>query len=297
VPVDLPSVDRGSVDRGGVDHRGGGGSADDRCTEGEDVRTAVERARAYFERFAAEYDDAARESGWRLNGRLAAALAGVGPVRRAVDLACGTGETLDELAQALPGAELVGVDVAAAMVATAAERVPRATVVRADLRDFVAGAGDGRFDVVTVIGGFEFTPDLPGLLHDVRRVVAPGGHLVFTYEPVVDGWMPQTRRIETNLGSNGLELTTFRWEPGEVGAGFGDWETVRSAFLAAYLRDDVPTVYGWLHFRRLPAAVATDHRPPAPVAAVAGVACDADGVQPTVPGLNSPGSNRDRRSG
>ena len=83
------------------------------------------RARAYFEQFAAEYDKAARESGWRLNGRLAGALAGVGPVGRAVDLACGTGETLAELERALPGCELVGVDLAAAMAERAAARVPR----------------------------------------------------------------------------------------------------------------------------------------------------------------------------
>lgn len=52
-------------------------------------------------------------------------------------------------------------------------------------------------------------------------MVAPGGRLVFTYEPVLDGWSPQSRRVETNLGSNGLELTTFRWEPGDVTSGFG----------------------------------------------------------------------------
>ena len=211
---------------------------------------AVERARAYFEQFAAEYDTAARESGWRLNGRLAEALAGVGPVRRAVDLACGTGETLEQLTRVLPGADLVGVDLAASMVARSAARVPSATVVRADIREFVVDTPDGWFDVVTVIGGFEFTPDLPGLLDDVRRVVAPGGHLVFTYEPVLDGWPPQAQRVETNLGSNRLELTTFRWDPDEVAAGFPGWETQRSALLAAYQRDGVPTVYGWLHFRR-----------------------------------------------
>lgn len=250
MPVDPPAVDAHAVDPPAVDTPAVDTPAVDRATDDGTAQDAVDRARDYFERFAEEYDDAARESGWRLNGRLVAALAGIGPVRRAVDLACGTGETLDELARALPGAEVVGVDLAAAMVIRSARRVPRATVVRADLRQFVADAPDGWFDVVTVVGGFEFTPDLPGLLHGVRRLVAPGGHLVFTYEPVLDGWPPQTQRVETNLGSNGLELTTFRWEPGEVASGFAGWETVRSALLAAYRRDDVPTVYGWLHVRR-----------------------------------------------
>ena len=261
-----------------VDRATVAGGADD-----VDAQAAVDRARAYFERFAAEYDGAARESGWRLNGRLAVALSDVGPVRRAVDLACGTGETLDELARALPGAELVGVDLAAAMVDRSARRVPQATVVQADLRDFLTEAPDAWFDVLTVVGGFEFTPDLPGLLHQVRRVVAPGGHLVFTYEPVLDGWPPQSRRVETNLGSNGLELTTFRWEPDEVNSGFADWETVRSALLAAYQRDDVPTVYAWLEYRR-PAGPCT----PAPDAAPAAAAAP---DSPMSGGLSSPGSS------
>jgi len=256
VPVDRATVDRAA-------------DAADAAAAG----AAVERARAYFEQFAAEYDDAARESGWRLNGLLAQALAGVGPALRAVDLACGTGETLDELARALPGAELVGVDLAAAMVDRSAERVPRATVVQADLRDFLADTPDGWFDVVTVVGGFEFTPDLPGLLHQVRRVVAPDGHLVFTYEPVLNGWPPQSRRVETNLGSNGLELTTFRWEPGEVASGFAGWETVRSTLLAAYQRDNVPTVYAWLQYRR-------------PAGRVAPAPATSSGA-----GVNSPGSS------
>ncbi len=208
------------------------------------------RARRYFEQFADEYEEAARSSGWRLNGRLAGELAGLGPVGRAVDLACGTGTTLNELHQALPSAELFGVDLADAMVERAARAEPGATVVRADVRTFVGSATAGSFDLVTAIGGFEFTPDLPGLLGGVRRMVASGGHLVFTYEPVLAGWPPQGQRIETNLGSNGLELTTYRWEPGEVTAGFDGWEAVRSELLVAYLRDELPTVYGWLHYRR-----------------------------------------------
>ena len=210
---------------------------------------ATARARAYFEEFAAGYDDAARDSGWLLNGRLVESLDGVGPVAAALDLACGTGTTLAELQISLPGAALVGVDIAGAMVERAAQRVPKARCIRADLRTFVDGT-DERFDVVTVIGGLEFTPDLPGLLAGIRRLVRPGGHLVLTYEPVLSGWAPQSSRVETNLGSNGLELTTFRWEPGEVAAALDGWPVISSRLLAAYQRDGLPTVYGWIHVRR-----------------------------------------------
>ena len=237
---------------------------------------ATARARAYFEDFAHDYDDAARDSGWLPNGRLAEALADAGfapgpgadqdvgpdgdpacgpsagpsvePTVRALDLACGTGTTLAVLEGALPRATLVGVDVAETMVRIAAERVPRARCLRADLRDYVERS-DERFDVVTAIGGFEFTPDLPGILLGVRRLVQPGGHFFFTYEPVLEGWDPQSARVETNLGSNGFELTTFRWDPGEVAAALDGWVTVSDTLIAAYRRDGVPTIYGWLHVR------------------------------------------------
>jgi SAM-dependent methyltransferase len=215
---------------------------------------AIVRARRYFEEFAAGYDEAARDSGWLLNGRLVEALSEVGPVDDALDLGCGTGATLCELEQVLPGAILVGVDIAEAMVIRAATRVPTARCVVADLREYVDET-DERFDVVTAIGAFEFTPDLPGILRGVRRLVRPGGHLVLTYEPILDGWDPQAERVETNLGSSGLELTTFRWQPGEVAASLDGWPTVSSQLLVAYRRDGLPTVYGWLHVRRPPAGI------------------------------------------
>ena len=212
------------------------------------------RARAYYEEFAGGYTEAAAEAGWSLNGRLGASLSGVRPVHRAVDLACGTGETLRELARALPGAALVGVDLAGSMADRSAARVPSATVVRDDLRSFVAATPDGWFDVVTCIGGLEFVPHLPALLAGLGRVVAPGGRLVVTYEPLLPGWPAQADREGTDLGSNGLDLTTFRWEPAEVIAPFADWTVVEDVVLPAYRRDGVPTVYAWLHLVRPPGA-------------------------------------------
>ena len=212
---------------------------------------ASTRARGYFEQFAAEYDEAARSSGWRLNGRLVGALAGVGTG------AAGGRPRLwhgHHVGRAAPGVarrpSWSGWTWRTPWSSGPLPRCPGATVVRADVRDFVGGTAAGTFDVVTAIGGFEFTPGLPGLLDGVRRMVAPGGHLVFTYEPVLAGWPPQEQRVETNLGSNGLELTTYRWEPGEVATGFDGWEPLRSELLVAYLRDELPTVYGWLHYRR-----------------------------------------------
>lgn len=209
----------------------------------------LDRARAYFDRFAEEYDDAAATAGWLPNDLLADELPAVGSVGSAVDLACGTGRTLAVLRRALPGADLVGVDVSPAMLGRARERVGDARYVQADVAGFVDRC-DEEFDLVTAIGGFEFVSDLPSVLHGARALVRPGGHLVVTYEPLIAGWQPQAARVETNLGANGLDLTTFRWESGEVEQGFDGWRCLRNRLVVAYLRDRLPTLYGWLHYRR-----------------------------------------------
>jgi SAM-dependent methyltransferase len=215
----------------------------------------VVRAQAYFDAFAHDYDEAADGAGWVLNDLLAEGLSTVGPVRTALDVACGTGATLEVVRRAFPGAALTGLDVSAPMLERAQRRVPVATFVHADAARYAADAAaalrpDARFDLVTAIGGLEFTADLPAVLADLGRLVRPHGHLVVTYEPVIAGWEPQEARMETNLGSNGLELTTVRWEADELMPGFVDWMQVRSLVVAAYQRDGVPVVYHWIHVRR-----------------------------------------------
>ena len=207
------------------------------------------RARAYFEDFAAAYDDAAAEAGWVANDLLVGELPPVPAVRDAVDLACGTGHTLAVLRSAYRDAVLTGVDIAGAMLDRARRRVPDAHLVRADLGTFLACPPDP-VDLVTAVGGLEFVVGLPEVLAGVRRLVRPGGHVVLTYEPLIEGWTPQASRRETNLASNGMDLTTVRWEPHEIAAGFSGWQVVSSRLVAAYVREGVPTVYGWLHYRR-----------------------------------------------
>ncbi len=93
-----------------------------------------------------------------------------------LDAGCGTGRVAIELAR--HGIDVVGVDVDASMLATAAERAPELRWVTADL----VGLDLGRtFDVVVMAGNVpHFTP--PGteadLVASVARHVAAGGCLV-----------------------------------------------------------------------------------------------------------------------
>ncbi len=95
-----------------------------------------------------------------------------------LDLACGTGAVTSHLADA--GATVVGLDSSAKMIAVAKERVPNATFVVGDMRDFNLGQ---RFDLVIcafnslqhMLTGQAFR----AALKQVKRHLAPDGVFCF----------------------------------------------------------------------------------------------------------------------
>jgi SAM-dependent methyltransferase len=216
----------------------------------------VDQVGSFYEEFADTYDDVAEEARWMANDALAGELVAVHAVDSALDLACGTGQTLHVLRRAFPEAELVGLDLSVGMLRIAGERVGDARLVHSDIGSFVVSTSE-QFDLITSIGGLEFVSDLPAVLGDLRMLVRPLGHLIFTYEPVIEGWEPQAAREESNLGSSGLPLTTLRWEPTEVDEVFRDWRQVSHRLVMSYVREDLPTIYALVHVAR----VAGDVRP------------------------------------
>ncbi len=216
----------------------------------------LDEVEAFYEECADTYDRMAAEACWTANDALVTELDGLHGVGSALDLACGTGQTLDHLRRAFPGAALVGVDISGRMIRAARGRVADARLVRSDIGSFVRSIDD-RFDLVTSIGGFEFVPDLPAVLRDLRSLVRPLGHLVFTYEPLIERWQPQSAREERNLGSSGLTLTTLRWEPNEVDDVFWDWRQVSHRLVSSYVRQDLPTIYSLVHYAHADPAAPT----------------------------------------
>ncbi len=210
----------------------------------------VDQVGSFFEEFADAYDDVAEEACWIANDALADDLVAVHGVESALDLACGTGQTLQVLRRAFPEAELVGVDISSGMLRIAGHRVGDARLVHSDIGSFVDTASE-HFDLITSIGGLEFVSDLPAVLDDLRSLVRPLGHLIFTYEPVIEGWEPQATREESNLGSSGLTLTTLRWEPTEVDRVFRDWRQVSQRLVMSYVREELPTIYALVHVARV----------------------------------------------
>jgi ubiquinone/menaquinone biosynthesis C-methylase UbiE len=100
---------------------------------------------------------------------------------RVLDVGCGTGLLLRELARRLPGAAgLTGIDAAAGMIAQASAKAvdPRLSFVRgvAERLPF----GDATFDLVISTTSFDHWADQLAGLTECHRVLAPGGCFVLT---------------------------------------------------------------------------------------------------------------------
>jgi SAM-dependent methyltransferase len=93
---------------------------------------------------------------------------------RLLDVACGSGLAL-ELARAR-GADVSGIDASHRLVAVARDRNPDADIRVGDMH--AMPWHDATFDVVTSFRGIWGTT--PDALHEVRRVLAPGGRLGLT---------------------------------------------------------------------------------------------------------------------
>jgi malonyl-CoA O-methyltransferase len=138
-------------------------------------------ARRSFERAAAGYDRAAvlqREIGSRMLERLD--YVRLTP-QRVLDLGCGTGQALDDLARRWRRAQLVALDLAEAMLQRARRRGTWRNRPRALCADLEAlPLADDSVDLVVSNATLQWSGDLESALRELRRVLRPEGLLMFT---------------------------------------------------------------------------------------------------------------------
>jgi demethylmenaquinone methyltransferase/2-methoxy-6-polyprenyl-1,4-benzoquinol methylase len=118
------------------------------------------------------------DRGWK---RRLTALAGPLAGRRALDLACGTGDIAFGLSA--HGASVVGLDITFRMVEIAAHkgpdsasRIPHPAFLVGDMMSLPFA--DASFDVVSTGYGLRNVPELKGAIAEIGRVLRPGGVLV-----------------------------------------------------------------------------------------------------------------------
>lgn len=98
----------------------------------------------------------------------------IGPGTQYLDAGCGAG-TAAQMASGL-GAEVSGIDAAAALLEVARARVPRADFRQGDLEQLPFA--DGAFDVVTGFNSFQYAGNPGAALAEARRAAKPGGSIV-----------------------------------------------------------------------------------------------------------------------
>jgi SAM-dependent methyltransferase len=175
---------------------------------------------------------ALRGSGEALVGRL-----GVGDGMAVLDLGCGDGTTAVPAARL--GAEVLGVDIAANLVAAgkaraAAEGLDNLRFEQGDASD-LSGIEDDRFDLALSVFGAMFAPRPDDVAKEMVRVAKPGGRVVMA------NWIPGDPTLVAQI----LRIATAYSPPPPEGfvspMTWGDPEVVTERFVGAGVPADQVT--------------------------------------------------------
>jgi SAM-dependent methyltransferase len=179
---------------------------------------------------------------------------GVTPDMEILDLGCGDGTTA--LPAAERGARVLGVDIAANLVAAGNARAREAGLPNLFFREGDAsnleGIEDDRFDLVVSIFGAMFAPRPFDVAREMVRVTRPGGRIV------MGNWIPG----DTTLVAQILKVSAAYTPPPPEGfvspVTWGVVDNVRERFGAAGIAPEAitctPTLYRF-HFPGAPAAL------------------------------------------
>ncbi len=187
----------------------------------------------------------------------------IAPGDRVLDIATGTGEPALTAAQrVMPGGQVIGIDISAAMIAGAKRRAAKMGVTNVDFRTCAAEDLDEptrSFDAVLCRWGLMFVPDIAGTLRRMNRLLRSGGRLAAAAwaEPSQVPALGIERRVlasyfEDDYFAHGLEhLNAFRFAaPGLLeqvifAGGFRD--VVCEPVTVVY---EFPSVEAYVQFRR-----------------------------------------------
>lgn len=141
-----------------------------------------QRIRTGFAEWAPTYDDDTKgDMLWAAPAELTRMLRPhLHPGNRVFDLGCGTGQAAEKLKDL--DLEWTGVDLSTQMLRQARDSGRYRLVRRMNAERKRYPFANAAFDAVVAAGVFEFTDKLGQILKQVRRILAPGGHVAFSVE-------------------------------------------------------------------------------------------------------------------
>ena len=170
----------------------------------------------------------------RQSGAEFAAELGIEPGMRVLDLGCGDGTTAVPIARR--GADVLGIDIAANLVAAGTERARNAGLANLQFAQGDAshldGIADQRFDLVVSLFGAMFAPRPFDVAREMVRVTRPGGRIV------MGNWIPGDPTLVAQI----LRISSAYTPPPPEGfvspMSWGDEDSVRERFGAAGIAAD-----------------------------------------------------------
>jgi SAM-dependent methyltransferase len=170
----------------------------------------------------------------RLSGEEFVSTLGVRPGMQVLDLGCGDGTTAVPAARR--GADVLGVDIAANLVAAGNARAKQdgfdnLKFVEGDASN-LAGIEDNRFDLLVTVFGAMFAPRPMDVAAEMVRVTKPGGRIV------MGNWIPGDPTLVAQI----LKISSAYTPPPPEGfvspMTWGDEQVVRDRFQAAGVAPD-----------------------------------------------------------
>ena len=170
----------------------------------------------------------------RASGEAFVETLGIRPGMDMLDLGCGDGTTA--LPAAERGAEVLGVDIAANLVAAGKDRAQAAGLANLRFQEGdasnLSGIEDDRFDLVVSLFGAMFAPRPNDVAREMVRVTRPGGRIV------MGNWIPGDPTLVAQI----LKVSAAYTPPPPEGfvspMTWGDEEIVRQRFTAAGISPD-----------------------------------------------------------
>jgi len=101
----------------------------------------------------------------------------LGTAHLILEIGSGTGALIPHLRRCAPAARLISIDLAHTMLKNAQHRAPGVGLVQADVHHLPFSSSDSLFDLVVCHNSFPHFADKPQALHEIQRVLRPGGQL------------------------------------------------------------------------------------------------------------------------